>query len=501
MFKAFKDTWRWDQESSRTFQELLEGGPSRVAQAMRAFQRLMPKSDMLAYLSMMTPRLVELHRVLKPTGSLYLHCDPTASHYLKLLLDAVFGTRNFLGEIVWRRTSSHVSYKRWPRLHDILLHYAKNHKEVYFNPPRTLADEGWTDREYRHNDTIGRYMLDNLTGAGTREGPSGQPWRGVDPAKIGAGRHWRYIPETLEKLDREGRIYWPKKGKYPKLKHYLVGPGGKAVGDLWSDISVIGRTAAERLGYPTQKPRALLDRIVEASSQPGDVILDPFCGCGTAIASAQSLGRMWVGIDITHLAISLIKHRLFTGHGSKPKTDYEVQGEPEDLESAKSLAIEDRHKFQVWAVGRLTAQPLGDTKKGKDSGIDGRVIFHDGNADDESKEVIISVKSGKPKVSEIRNLNGVVRREGAEIGVMVTLESPTRDMAKEAADAGYYSSPWDGGKKYARLQIITVRELLAGKQIECPPWSENRSFKKAPKTKKRERPDTCMLPFRTLDFE
>ncbi len=470
---AFEDTWQWNQESAAAYQDIVEAG-GRVSQAMQSFFRFLGGNDMMAYLSMMAPRLVQLRTTLKPTGSIYLHCDPTASHYLKILMDAVFGPANFSGEIIWRRTAAHVTSRRWPRLHDTLLHYAKDMSQVCFLPPRAEADQGWVEREYRFEDERGRYMVDNLTGAGTTEGPSGQPWRGIDPAKIGAGRHWRYSPETLDRLDAEGRIYWPKKGKYPKLKQYLQESGGKAVGDIWMDIPVIGRTAGERLGYPTQKPAALLDRIITASSQEGGVVLDPFCGCGTAIESAEKLGRKWIGIDITHLAIGLIKHRLKTAFGGKVK--YEVIGEPVSLPDARALAEENRFQFQYWALGLVGARP-SDMKKGADQGIDGRLYFHD-DRPGATKQVVISVKSGAIPASHIRELRGVVDREKAALGVLITLEEPSKPMKAEAASAGFYTSPF-GNIRHPKVQILTVEELLQGKQIDSPQTDANVTYKKA----------------------
>jgi DNA modification methylase len=479
-FKAFEDTWEWNQESALVYQELVEGG-GRVSAVMQAFRGFLGTNDMLAYLTMMAPRLVELRRVLKETGSIYLHCDPTASHYLKILLDATFGPENFSGEIIWRRTAAHVTSRRWPRLHDTLLHFAKDLSRVAFKPAKAAPDEGWVEREYRFEDERGRYMVDNLTGAGTTAGPSGMPWRGVDPAKIGSGRHWRYIPETLDRLDSEGRIYWPKKGQYPKLKQYLSESGGKAVGDIWSDIPVIGRTASERLGYPTQKPEALLERVVESSSAEGNTLLDPFCGCGTTIAVAQRLNRNWIGIDITHLAIGLIKHRLQHAFGPEIVGTYEVIGEPVSRPDALELAKEDPFQFQSWALGLVGARPH-EQKKGSDKGIDGRLYFHDEGESGRTKQIIFSVKSGHVGVRDVRDLRGVIEREKAELGVLITLEDSTRDMRSEAASAGFYKSPWG---QHPRLQILTIEQLLEGKGIDYP-HPTNVTFKRAPRAETPE---------------
>lgn len=480
--KAFEDTWRWDQAAAAAYQETVEAG-GRVSQVMQAFRTFLGDSDMMAYLSMMAPRIVELHRVLRSHGSIYMHCDPTANHYLKTMMDAVFDPRNFLGEIIWRRTAAHTTTRRWPRLHDVLLHYAKDAANVYFQALKAAPDPGWVEREYRFEDVRGRYMVDNLTGAGTTEGPSGQPWRGVNPAKIGAGRHWRYVPETLDRLDAEGRIYWPKRGKYPKLKQYLSETGGTTVGDIWTDIPVIGRTASERLAYPTQKPEALLERILTASSKVGDMVLDPFCGCGTTIAVAQRLNRKWIGIDITHLAIGLIKHRLRDQFGDAITTTYKVVGEPVSEPDAERLAADDPFQFQAWALGLVGARTAHSAKKGADRGIDGRLYFHDEGEGGKTKQIVFSVKAGNLAPSHVRDLEGVLTREKAEIGVLICMEEPTRQMRGEAAGAGFYTSLSFGGKKYPRLQILTVAELLEGKGIDYPPPQQvNVTFKKAPRT-------------------
>jgi len=460
--QAFTDTWQWDTEARAAYEDVVEAG-GRAAETMRAFRTMLGGSDMLAYLAMMAPRLVELARVLKPTGSLYLHCDPTASHYLKLLLDSILGPDNFRSEIIWRRTASHASAKRWPRLHDTILFFAKS-ASTPFVPLQVAADEGWITREYRYQDARGRHSLDNLTGAGTRTGPSGQPWRGVDPASIGSGRHWRYVPETLDRLDAEGRIHWPLRGQYPKLKQYLSESRGATAGDIWTDIPVVGRTAAERLGYPTQKPLALMQRIIQASSAPGDLVLDPFCGCGTTIDAAQEMGRRWIGIDITHLSIGLIKHRLAGRHGPETAATYRVVGEPTTADDAAVLAREDPFQFQAWALGLVGARIAGSDKKGGDRGIDGRLYFHDSTSGP-TRQIIFSVKAGNVVPTFVDALWGVVEREGAEIGVLITFKEPSAGMRARAAEAGFYESPWG---RHPRIQLRTIRELLDGNGIDYP---------------------------------
>jgi DNA modification methylase len=337
---AFRDTWRWGPENERALGEALERHEG-LREFMGFLIRSLGKGDLSAYLVMMAPRLVELHRVLKPTGSLYLHCDPTAGHYLKVILDQIFGPRNFRSEIVWKRTSAHSSAKRWGPVHDVILFYTKG--EAYtWNPVYQAYEERYIREEYRHRDEKGRYALADLTGAGDREGDSGKPWRNVLPPK---GRHWALprrdkLPpwvsppedweamtaqEKLDFLERSGLIHWPKKGSMPYLKRYLETQKGTPVQDVILDIPPLSPGSKERLGYPTQKPVALLERILQVSSNPGDVVLDPFCGSGTALAAAQRLGRAWIGIDSSPLAVALTQTRLDRDFGLKPGRDYVVE--------------------------------------------------------------------------------------------------------------------------------------------------------------------------------
>jgi site-specific DNA-methyltransferase (adenine-specific) len=431
---------------------------------------------------MMAPRLVEMRRVLKTAGSLYLHCDPAASHYLKLLLDAIFGPTRFRNEIIWKRTSAHSSAKRYGPVHDTILYYAKS-SAPRWNTPRLPYDESYLEQKYRHDDGDGRiYRLSDLCAAGVRRGSSGSPWRGRDPTP--KGMHWKFTVDRLDELDAEGRIYWTPGGSgWPQYKRYLDEVKGLAAGDIWDDIPPINARARERLGYPTQKPEALLERILRASSVEDDTVLDPFCGCGTTIAAAQRLGRHWVGIDITHLAINLIRHRLRDAYGDDITKTYRVIGEPTTADEAEELAKEDPYQFQWWALGLVGARPA-EQKKGADKGIDGRIYFHDESAGGKTKQIVLSVKAGKTGVSHLRDLRGVIEREGAEIGVLITMKEPTQPMRTEAASAGYYSSPgWQ--TKHPRLQILTVEELLNGKQIDYPHVT-GVTFKKAPKAKPDE---------------
>jgi site-specific DNA-methyltransferase (adenine-specific) len=483
--KAFEDTWRWDTAAAAAFQEVVEQG-GEPSQAMQAFRAFLGESDLLAYLAMMAPRLLGLRQVLKPTGSLYLHCDPTASHYLKMLLDAVLQPENFRNEIVWRRHNARSTDQRWPRVHDILLFYSKG-QGFYFAPVQVPGEKSKLPHTLITGPDGNKYQTYELTAPGvTQEGESGKPWRGFDPGSM--GRHWGNLHSMMDEWDAAGLIHWPKPGKtggFPRRRAaepFVEEDRMVTVGDVWTDIDRINQAAKERLGYPTQKPEALLDRILRASSKEGDTVLDPFCGCGTTIAAAQRLGRRWIGIDITHLAITLIKHRLRDTFGDQVAKTYKVVGEPVSLPDAQALAEQDRYQFQWWALGLVGARPV-EQKKGADKGIDGRLYFHDDVKGGETKQVVFSVKSGHATVSQVRDLRGVLDREKAAIGVFITLEEPTQPMQREAAGAGFYESTWMG-KKYPRLQILTVAELLEGKAIDMPPVRHTSiTFKRAPKAK------------------
>lgn len=486
--KAFEDTWRWDQGAAAAYEETVERG-GRVSQAMQAFRTLLGESDMMAYLSMMAPRLVELRRVLKPTGSIYLHCDPTASHYLKILMDAIFGPQNFVNEIIWKRSSAHSDTrqgaKHFGRVSDTILFYSKTEDQTW-NQLHTPYDPEYVARDYRRLDSDGRrYRIDNLQGPGGAA--KGNPYYEV----MGVKRYWRYSKQKMGELIRQGRVIQTKPGAVPQYKRYLDEMPGVPVQNIWTDVPVINNRSREKLGYPTQKPEALLERIIQASSNEGETVLDPFCGCGTAVAVAHRLKRGWIGIDITHLAITLIRHRLHDSYGNQ--VSYKVVGEPVSVPDAEALAAEDKFQFQWWALGLVGARPT-EQKKGADRGIDGRLYFHDEAEGGKTKQIILSVKGGGVGVGDVRDLRGVIEREKAEIGVLIALEEPTQPMRKEAASAGLYNSPgWN--KKYPRLQILTVAELLAGKRIDYPPSAQvNVTFKKAPKARTGDTPEQGQLP-------
>ena len=467
--RAFTDTWEWTQEAERTFEQEIvtnPGTPANVKEMVSAFRQFIGSNAMMAYLVMMTPRLVELRRVLKPTGSIYLHCDPTASHYLKLLMDAVFGPENFRTEITWKRTSAHSDTRQGRqqhgRVHDLILFYSKSDSWTW-NPLYTEYDQEYVEQFYRHvePETGRRYRLGDLTGPGGAA--KGNPSYEV----MGVMRYWRYSEERMAELIEQGRIVQTRPGAVPAYKRYLDEMAGVPLQDVWTDIKPIGAQAKERLGYPTQKPQALLERIIEASSNEGDVVLDPFCGCGTAVAAAENLKRRWIGIDVTHLAVALMKSRLRTAFDLHPGADYRVVGEPADVGSARALAEQDRYQFQYWAMSLLEALPREqDRRKGADRGIDGVVHFIDGPRR-ATRKAVVQVKSGSVSSPHIRDLKGTVEREKASLGLFITLEEPTGAMRTEAVSAGFYHSDvWQ--RDYPKIQVRTIADLLDGNTFDLP---------------------------------
>ena len=513
--QAFADTWHWNLEVEADYRWLTtESRHHRLASLVAAFHAFLGPCDVMAYLVMMATRLQELHRVLKPTGSLYLHCDPTASRYLNILLDAVFGAEHFTSEIIWKRTHAHGGARRFGPVHDVILFYRKG-EHFTWNEQHTAYSDDYKESFFRFEESDGRkYRLTTLTGTGRRSGSSGKPWRGVDPGAV--GRHWAVpgyvrqllpqrqtetVQEALDQLDSLGRIIWPKKAAgTPQFKQYLDDLKGVPLQDTWTDIPPISAQAQERLGYPTQKPEALLERVIRASSNEGDLVLDPFCGCGTTIAVAERLKRRWIGIDITSLAVSLMRHRLKTAF-SVTVSPYEVHGLPADLDGARALAQEDRarHKndFEFWALSLVGAAPW-QAKKGADRGIDGFIHFHDDHSG-RPKRLLVQVKSGHVSVKDIRDLVGVLDREQAAIGAFVTLEPPTAPMLTEAASAGFYQCPSDydlgpqfsrarfkGLPKFPRLQVLPIADLLEGTaHLDYPAtqWGTPSHLKAAPKHK------------------
>jgi site-specific DNA-methyltransferase (adenine-specific) len=475
--RAFGDTWEWNEDASRAYFEFIEGSDSRPSKALQALRLTVGDSDVLAYLSMMALRLVELRRVLKQSGSIYLHCDPTASHYLKILMDAIFGPKNFRNEITWKRrvgSSSAVhESNRFGVCTDILLFYSKS-EDSQFSPQYnkdTPEYQEYVRTRFTMTDESGRkFQPDNLTNPAYRPNLIYE-YKGYKPPTNG----WAISREKMEQWDKEGRLYFPKnKNSRIRRKRFVDELKGMPIQNLWIDIPEINSQAQERLGYPTQKPEALLERIIKASSDEGQIVLDPFCGCGTVIAAAEKLKRRWIGIDITQPAIVVIKQRLKRIGDVR----YKVIGEPVSLPDAKALAEQDPYQFQWWSLGLVGARPT-EEKKGADKGIDGRLFFHDGKQ--ETNEIVLSVKSGKLHASYVRDLRDVIERERAQIGVLISFETPTPSMLAEAASAGFYSSPW-GKKKYPRLQILTIAQLMSGTSIAMPrEEGENVTMRKGPK--------------------
>jgi site-specific DNA-methyltransferase (adenine-specific) len=466
--EAFDDTWHWNDSAESAFTDVLRSGNGAAAEMLRAMRGFLGENDMMAYLAMMAARLLELHRVLKPTGSLYLHCDPTASHYLKILLDAVFGAKCYKNEIIWRRTNAHnVKSKAFPRVHDTILFYSKSDRNTWHKLFLGYSPEQL--KRYDVDDDGRLFTGQDLTMAGGSEDRKAE-WRGTKPS---SGRAWGASLEQREEWWEAGLILTKKDGT-PRLdgrKVFLDEKPGKQADSLWSDILRVGNTAEERMGYPTQKPVALLERILNASSNPGDVVLDPFCGCGTTVHAAEKLGRSWIGIDVTHLAIGLIEKRL---RDAFPGVQFLTHGVPQDLAGARDLAARGKyHEFEKWALSLIDAQPGNLGKKGADRGLDGRLYYG------KTGHGIVSVKAGENVgVSMIRDLKGVIEREKAGIGVFLTLTEPTKPMITEAASAGLHEEP--GFAPVPRLQIVTIEQAMTLREraVHLPARRED-TFKRA----------------------
>jgi DNA modification methylase len=457
--EAFEDTWHWTNHpggSEDAFDQVMKSGNTGAAELLRAMRAFLGENDMMAYLAMMAIRLIELHRVLKRTGSLYLHCDPTASHYLKLLLDGVFGADNFRNEIIWKRTTPKgLAFSRFASNHDVLLVSQAGNSAV------------WNAAYSQHSDDyLERYSLvDEATGRRFQATSLINPNANRPNLTYEFGGHtkvWRWTRERMEAAAAAGLIYFPSNGGIPREKRFLDEQEGVPLSDVWTDIPPLNSQAQERLGYPTQKPLALLERVIASSSNEGDVVLDPFCGCGTAVHAAQKLCRQWIGIDVTHLAISLIEKRM---RDAFPGIEFTVEGTPKDLASAQDLAERDKYQFQWWAVSMVDALPFGGKKKGADGGIDGIIYFKpDGKR---TEKAIVSVKGGlNPSVTMVETLAACIEREKAPVGVLVMNASPTREMEKRAAAVGRFEDEW--GRTYPKLQIITLAELFQGKKPQLP---------------------------------
>jgi site-specific DNA-methyltransferase (adenine-specific) len=468
---AFVDNWTWGDETNAAIAQIADQPKTKVADLCAFFLDSLGQNGLSAYLVMMAVRLLEMERALKPDGSIYLHCDPAASHYIKVLMDNVFGAANFRNEIVWKRSQpkSQTSVN-FASCHDVILRYSKT-QAVKFNKNFTKYDQGYLAKFYKRADESGRlYQLADLTNP-NKNRPN------LTYEFLGITRVWRWTKQRMMKAYEEGLIVQPASDGIPRLKRYLDEMPGMPITDWWDDIEHLHASHAEALGYPTQKPLALLKRIIQASSNPGDVLMDPFCGCGTAIEAAEGLGRQWIGIDITHLAIALIEKRIRDAFRGIPM---EVIGTPKDLASACDLAARDKYQFQWWACSLVGAQPRDGKKKGPDRGVDGLIYFiDDGSA--KLKKIIVSVKGGQNvDVSMIRDLRGVMEREKAEMAYFVTLAEPTKPMIAEAAASGSYAPK--NGQFCPRIQILTIEGLLSGIPPKRPQDFSlgNKTFKKNP---------------------
>lgn len=480
--EAFTDTWTMDaqkDEIARTMPVLMRerGVDDAFVNVWRLWMQALRSSNpqLLAYLIYMVERLVYMKSILKPTGSIYLHCDPAASHYIKVLMDAIFGHTNFRNEIIWKRTSAHSSSRRWGPVHDVILFYSMSDKYTW-NPQYQGYAENYVKDFYRHSDERGQYRLGDLTGAGVRTGESGEPWRDVDPTE--AGRHWATpskvlvslfgeestrwnVRKKLDALDAAGLIYWPKRGRVPQFKRYLGEQLGVPLQDVLIDIKPIGSQADERLGYQTQKPVELLERIIRASSNPGDTVFDPFCGCGTTIYASEKCGRKWIGCDIAILSIRLIIDRL-KSQNLVEGVHFEVDGIPVSVEQASVLAKKDPYQFQHWFVEKVGGFPT--IKRSNDLGIDGKVYFETNSG---LKEMVLSVKGGNIRPADIRDLRGVLERESnALLAGFLSLKEATKAMKLDAAHAGMFAYQ---GVNYPRIQLLSAQDVLEDKKTLVAP--------------------------------
>lgn len=478
--EAFCDTWEMDPQKeavARSMPVLMRehGVDDYYVDFWRLWMNALRQSQphLLAYLIYMVQRLLYMKSLLRPTGSIYLHADPTAVHYIKVMMDGIFGHKNFRNEIIWKRTFAHGGASRWGDVHDNILFYTASDHYTW-NRTDQAHGKDYVAGKYRFHDQRGRYRLVVLTGPGTTGGASGEPWHGYDPTA--AGRHWAVpkraidtlreegvdIPtglhDQLELLYDQGFIRFPEKRDgslgVPEVKFYL--PDGQPIQDVITDIPPINSQAEERLGYPTQKPIALLDRIIQSSTNEGDVVFDPFCGCGTTIYSAVKNQRQWIGCDIAILSVRLVRDRLVDRYGQVEGVSFEVDGVPVSVEGAEELFKRDPFQFQHWFAERVGGFPM--QKKVGDRGIDGRIYFE---TRDGLETVILSVKGGTLRPTDIRDLRGTMEREGAAMAGFLSLREPSKKMRQEAAEAGVYDY---GGVSYPRMQCLTVREVLEEKR-------------------------------------
>jgi DNA modification methylase len=482
--QAFTDTW-----SNYNYMETLNEIANldrELYTVLYTFHNLKGISDSaVAYLTTMAIRVWHVHKLLKDTGSFYLHCDPTMSHYLKLLCDMIFGEDNFINELVWKRSDAHSDSKQgarhYGRIHDVVLFFRKSDKvtfNTFYNPlPQSTIDNWYKNIE---EETGRRYNKGDLQApGGAAKGNPYYEWNGYL-------KYWRYSKENMQRLHDEGKIVYSKSGM-PYQKRYLDESKGVPIQDWWDDISMLRglQKGGEALGYPTQKPEALLERIIKASSNEGDVVADFFCGCGTTIAVAQKLNRKWLGADISHLAIRLIQKRLVDQYGVGIKHNIKLHGMPRDIASAKMLAEETeggRIGFQEWVIEVLLNGVVNE-RKVADGGFDGYITF---NFEKASKQfALIETKSGKLTVKNLREFAHVIDTQKAAVGIFTCFEeNVTREMTKTAKEAGHVKI---NGHEFPidKIQIITIEELLNGKQPQLPGGAENKTFKKAQRNEEK----------------
>jgi DNA modification methylase len=468
--QAFIDTWTWDDNANIGLAEIQSNYngifTAQSIDLIDGLTKVLKKGSLLAYLVSMMVRIAEIHRVLKSTGSFYLHCDPTASHYLKLVIDAIFCVRggDYVNEITWKRTTAHNDAKRYGMNVDIIFFYTKGVSYTW-NPQYIIHGETYLKR-FKKQDEDGRLWTDdNLTAKGLSGG-------GYEYEYKGAKSLWRVPETTMKQLDIEGKLHFTKTGGI-RLKRYLDELKGISLQCLWDDISPINSQAAERLGYPTQKPEALLERIIKSSSNEGDVVLDAYCGCGTTVAVAQKFKRQWIGIDITYQSIALILKRL-EDQDASALDNVVVAGVPKDFKSAEALANKKddrtRKEFEKWVVLTYSRnRAIINEKKGGDGGIDGIVYVVDKNerGDIENKKALFSVKSNeKLTPAVVRELFGTVEREKAACGILLTLY-PMSNLVKESKQYGFYHNQFTG-HDYPKIQVVSVAEMLQGNLLELP---------------------------------
>ena len=460
--QAFVDTWTWDNHANEALEEIQSNYQgkftSQTIDLIDGLTKVLGKGSLLAYLVSMTLRIVEIHRVLKSTGSFYLHCDPTASHYLKIVLDTIFCSQggDYIAEITWERTSAHSDSKTFANTTDVIFLYSK--RILMFNQQFKPYSEEYLKKYYKHQDGKGRFLDRDLTAGGLSGGGYNYDWKGIK-------KLWRCPIETMQKYEEQNKLYYTRNGT-PRLKQYLEEMPGVPLTNLWNDIPPINSQASERLGYPTQKPEALLERIIKASSNKGDIILDAYCGCGTTIAVAERLERNWIGIDITYQSISLMLKRLEDSFGKNVLDKIELNGIPKDMESAQALATKPddrtRKEFEKWAVLTYSNnRAVINDKKGADKGVDA-IAYFQGDKDNREK-IIFQVKSGNVKSGDIRDLQGTMTLQGAALGIFITLKPPSKDMVQTAKSAGIYRGRYMS-QSVDKIEIVTVQEILEQKK-------------------------------------